>query len=90
MTCNVDAPKPKNRKYFFGWHLVNGIAFSFKWVEDAGIVVGGIPNLAMAPMEITEDEFLETNNLNELAKQHPYSGVQAVSSPSLYPEDESG
>lgn len=38
-------PVPKKvRKFWFGYHLVNGYPFSMKWVEDDGHVVGGIPD----------------------------------------------
>lgn len=61
----------KKRKYFFAWHLVNGLPFCFKYIEDDGIIVGGRPELAQEPMEITEEEFNTDGNLNDLAKQHP-------------------
>lgn len=32
------------RKYFFAYHLVNGIPFPLAWVEEDGLPVGGIPN----------------------------------------------
>lgn len=72
MTGITDPPEKKKRVYFFSWHLVNGLPFCFKYCEDGGIIVGGRPELAQEPMEITEEEFNENNNLNDLATQHPY------------------
>lgn len=71
MVCNADAPVKKERKYFFGYHLVNGILFSMKWMEDGGIVVGGIPTVVGTKLEITEEEFAPGTLLADLEKEHP-------------------
>lgn len=72
MPCNFGSPQVPARKlkYFFGYHLVNGIKFSFMWVEDDGHVVGGIPEIIGDRLEITKEEF-ETSNLADLEKEHP-------------------
>lgn len=84
MTDLTSPPVKKERKYFFGWHLVNGIPFSMRWAEDDGIVVGGIPDVVGTPMEITEEEFRPEVSLATLEKEHPFPQdipVKAITPP---------
>lgn len=72
MTDTNSPPVKKLRRYFFGWHLVNGIPFAMKWAEDDGMVVGGIPNVVGEVMEITEEQFSPNVPISELEKEHPF------------------
>lgn len=60
-------------KWFFAYHLVNGIPFAFMWAEDRGHVVGGIPNpIWETVVEITEEEF--GNGISDLEREYPFKG----------------
>lgn len=80
------------RKYYHGWHLVNGTPYSFTWIEDEGYVIGGIPTLApgTTKLEITKEEFYLPTLLSDLEKENPYPDPAAVTDASRFPEDGSG
>lgn len=72
--CQVSStrffPEGRIMKYFFAYHLVNGMPFAFLWAEDRGFIVGGIPNpIWDTVVEITEEEF--HNGITDLERQYP-------------------
>lgn len=69
----LNIPKQKDRKYFFGWHTVNGIPFAFKWAEEDGLPIGGHPNTVGEVLEISEEEW-ENAGVSDLEKEHPFKG----------------
>lgn len=66
------------RRYFFAWHLVNGIPFAFKFATEDDIPVGGVPDIVGSVIEITREEFL-VNEIAVLEQQHPFDGDELVS-----------
>lgn len=64
-----------NLKYFFGYHTVKGMIFALSWVEDNGIVVGGIPQGVIHKTEITPEEY--NLGLLELDKKY-HPGVSTL------------
>lgn len=68
MPCNIEE---RIRKYYFGYHEFNGIAYAFKWAEDDGVCVGGRPNLVGPKVEITHEQFKEAST-RDLEKEHPF------------------
>lgn len=59
------------RKYYFGYHVVNGIIFPFAWVEEDGLPVGGIPS-PMVKWRISEAQFCDANfSFIKLEEEHP-------------------
>lgn len=79
-------PVPDKRKYFFAWHLTNGIPFGFKFMTDDGLPVGGIPDTIGDIIELSKEEF-DVDGVSDLQKKHPLHGVIMVT---LYPMDSSG
>lgn len=72
MSMTTEAPPRKMRRYFFGYHLVNGEPYAMMWMMDDGWVVGGIPHdIVGEVVEISEEEF-EKGELIPLEKQYPY------------------
>lgn len=59
--ANEEPPKlPKNRKYYFGYYDWCGRACVMKWMEDDGIVVGGVPTPILQKHEISHDDYDNT------------------------------
>lgn len=57
-------------RYYFGYHLVNGICFPVKWVTDEGLPIGGDPK-AIQVREITRHEYSH-NSLKTNVSKYPY------------------
>lgn len=61
MTITNEEPKiNKNRKYFFGYYDWCGRLYACKWVEDDGLVVGGIPTPIVQKHEISLEDYDNT------------------------------
>lgn len=46
------------RRYYFAYHVVNGLVFPLAWAEEDGLPVGGIPEfIAGSKVEITAEQF---------------------------------
>lgn len=61
--------------YYFAYHLVNGNPFPLMWVEDDGLVVGGIPDVVPdTKVEISQEEF-EKGDLAKLSREWPFRGL---------------
>lgn len=57
-------------KYYFGYNILNGLHFPFKWMEDRGQAVGGTPTAVVDKVEITLQEF-NFVGLTELVRRYP-------------------
>lgn len=87
MTITNEEPKiPKNRKYFFGYYDWCGRACAMKWMEDDGIVVGGIPTPIIEKYEIDLYDYDHTL-LVVLESKYPVSVPEFLKLPKGTPPD---